>query len=78
MKSSFTMVHKSQYITKATKQENHKELYRQKSKPQRRKQKQQQFSQLGAVSVPETFWGRVLHGDSTGTAWGRLENLVVE
>ncbi|WZY94320.1 hypothetical protein YC2023_066649 [Brassica napus] len=32
---------------------------------------------LDAVPVPETFRGRVLHGDSTGTAWGRLENLVM-
>ncbi|CAN6804389.1 unnamed protein product [Brassica oleracea] len=32
---------------------------------------------LGAVPVPETFRGRVLHGDSTGTAWGRLENIAM-
>ncbi|KAL0650965.1 hypothetical protein Bca4012_093656 [Brassica carinata] len=26
---------------------------------------------LGAVPVPETFRGQILHGDITGTAWGR-------
>ncbi|KAF3529792.1 hypothetical protein DY000_02038313 [Brassica cretica] len=33
---------------------------------------------LGAVPVPETFRGRVLHGNSTGTAWGRLENIAMK
>uniref|UniRef100_A0A0D3BNL3 Uncharacterized protein n=1 Tax=Brassica oleracea var. oleracea TaxID=109376 RepID=A0A0D3BNL3_BRAOL len=32
---------------------------------------------LGAVPVPETFGGRVLHGDSTDTAWELLENIAM-